>query len=109
MAALSVISQLAERLREARVQAGHSREFAAVSIGRSWSSISGYERGHTIPPLDVIEALAGLYGVRLAELLDDQQIDQWCEDHLATAPPVRDEVVRATAAHLRVNGGDRHG
>jgi transcriptional regulator with XRE-family HTH domain len=60
MAALSVIPQLAERLREARVKAGLSKELAAVTIGRSWSSISGYERGHTTPPLDVIEALAGL-------------------------------------------------
>jgi transcriptional regulator with XRE-family HTH domain len=107
MAALSVIPQLAERLRVARVQAGVSKEFAAVTIGRSWSSISGYERGHTVPPLEVIEALAGLYGVRVPDLLDDQRIDQWCQDHLATAPPMRDEVVRATAAHL--GGADPRG
>lgn len=106
MAALSVIPQLAERLREARVKAGVSKELAALTIGRSWSSISGYERGHTTPPLDVIEALAGLYGVRLAGLLDDQHIDQWCEEHLAAAPPVRDEVLRTTAAHLRAGGHD---
>lgn len=101
MAALSVIPHLAERLREARVKAGISKEFAALSIGRSWSSISGYERGHTTPPLGVIEALGGLYGLRLADLLDDQRIDQWCEEHLTTAPPVREEVLRSTAVHLR--------
>ena len=106
MAALSVIPQLAERLREARVRAGISKEFAALTIERSWSSISGYERGYTTPPLDVIEALADLYGVRLADLLDDQRIDQWCEAHLTTAPPVSDEVLHTTAAHLRAGGPD---
>lgn len=61
---------LGARLTGARKNAGLTRELAAVRTGRSWSSISFYERDVAIPPLPILRRLADTYGVRLVDLLD---------------------------------------
>jgi transcriptional regulator with XRE-family HTH domain len=58
------------RLRAARQRAGIRREAAALAVGRSYSSITLYERGEVLPPADVICRMAALYGVELAEFFE---------------------------------------
>ncbi len=65
---------LARKLTQARQSAGVSREQAAVSIGRSWSSLAAYERGAIVPPLPVLDRLARLYGVRLPDLVTTELV-----------------------------------
>jgi transcriptional regulator with XRE-family HTH domain len=61
---------LAARLTAARVNADLSREIVATTIDRSWSTLAGYERGKTVPPVPVLIQLADLYGVPAGQLLD---------------------------------------
>jgi ribosome-binding protein aMBF1 (putative translation factor) len=68
----TVTKRLPDALRAARTNAGLSREAVAAALDRSMSSIVGYEGGRILPPLNVIEELAALYGVRLADLFDDR-------------------------------------
>ncbi|CUR54204.1 hypothetical protein NOCA2140027 [metagenome] len=56
----------------ARVRCGLSREQTAVAVGRSWATVRGYELGTTTPPLDVLSALADLYGVSVGSLVGEQ-------------------------------------
>lgn len=65
----AVASPLADRLAAARRGAGLSREQAALAIGRSWSSLAGYERGVNTPPVPVLVDLAALYGTTVSALL----------------------------------------
>ncbi len=60
----------ATNLKAARERAGLSREQAALAVGRTWSSMAAYERGVVTPPLAVLDRLAGVYGVRLSELIE---------------------------------------
>lgn len=50
-------------VRAARREAGYSLERAAQWIGRDPSSLSRYESGETVPPANVLAALAFVYGV----------------------------------------------
>lgn len=60
----------ATNLKAARERAGLSREQAAVAVGRTWSSLAAYERGVVTPPLNVLDRLANVYGVRISQLVD---------------------------------------
>jgi predicted transcriptional regulator len=59
------------RVREQRQKRGHSREWLAVQLDRSLSTIRYYEVGFTTPPLPVIEQLADLFNVHPTEFFID--------------------------------------
>jgi len=44
-----------------------------LEVGRSFSSLTLYENGRVIPPALVMCKLADLYGVDVADLLEDDQ------------------------------------
>jgi Zn-dependent peptidase ImmA (M78 family)/transcriptional regulator with XRE-family HTH domain len=64
------LAQLGELLRRARERAGLSQEAAAEATGLNRVVLSYYERGQRQLPLPTAGALARLYGLRLAELLE---------------------------------------
>jgi transcriptional regulator with XRE-family HTH domain len=61
------------RLREARKTAGQAKERAALLVGRSYSSITLYERGQVIPPTPVMCLLADLYGCKVEDFFEDAE------------------------------------
>lgn len=71
---MSVVKQLPGRLRAARIACQAERAAVAVAIHRSAETVTGYECGRILPPLDVLERLAEHYETTLADLLagDDQ-------------------------------------
>ncbi len=66
--------ELGVRLTAARVAAGLSRETVAVRLGKSFSSVVGYERGATSPPVPVLVQLADLYDVPVGVLFGDSAV-----------------------------------
>jgi Zn-dependent peptidase ImmA (M78 family)/transcriptional regulator with XRE-family HTH domain len=64
-------TRLGELLRHAREQAGLSQEAAAEAIGLNRVVLSYYEGGQRQPALPAASALARLYGLSLAELLEE--------------------------------------
>lgn len=67
---------LARRLREARREAGLSTRAVADRLPRrlkvSHTTIASYESGSTVPPIDVLGALADLYTRTLNWFLDSR-------------------------------------
>jgi len=59
------------RLREARQASGYPIDAVALAVGRSFDSMRSYECGRVTPPLDVFYALCQLYGLDVAELLEE--------------------------------------
>ena len=64
------------KLQSIRENAGLSRTQAAAEIGNecgknvSYSSLYMWERGKTIPPLDVVLAMTRVYNIDLPELVN---------------------------------------
>ncbi|WP_416978664.1 helix-turn-helix transcriptional regulator [Streptomyces sp. T028] len=61
-----------QRLREARTAAGLSPEQLALNVGRSFHTISAYERGLAQPPICVAARLADAVGRCIEDLLDEE-------------------------------------
>lgn len=60
------------RLRAARERAGMPVAAVCLKIHRSPETVSSYERGRVMPPVDVLVRLADLYSVSVDDLLDDR-------------------------------------
>lgn len=60
---------LAKRLRRARDEAGYKQIEAAKKLGISNGTLSGYERSYRDPDTDILNDMAGLYGVSTDWLL----------------------------------------
>ncbi|HTH18201.1 MAG TPA: helix-turn-helix transcriptional regulator [Magnetospirillum sp.] len=54
-----------------REQRGWSQEQLAVTVDRTWQSISHIETGKSLPPLPTLAALATTFGVPIARLLEE--------------------------------------
>ena len=61
------------QLRQARKSAGQAKERAALLVGRSYSSITLYERGQVIPPAPVMCRLADLYGCKVEDFFEEAE------------------------------------
>lgn len=67
------MKRLGEKLRLLRQQNGWTiRELAKILGLKSHGHITDIEKGRTKPSLDLLEKLAGLYGVSYDQLLDDE-------------------------------------
>src|SRR5215470_10663407 len=67
---VSIVAQLGERLREARLNARLTVREAAERAGlRAHGTLVQYENGRVLPPLDRLAALAMAYDVPLASLV----------------------------------------
>ncbi len=66
--------ELGVNLTAARVAAGLSREIVAVRLEKSYSTVVGYERGVTSPPIPVLVRLANLYHVPVGALFGDSAV-----------------------------------
>lgn len=60
---------LGERIRKYRQAMGMTQSNLAEVTGKSESSISQYERGHTMPHDDGIERIAAAFGISVHELI----------------------------------------
>jgi transcriptional regulator with XRE-family HTH domain len=65
----TLLKQLGPRLREARQTANLTVRDAGEQLGVDHSMIVRYENGESLPPLDRLITLAGLYGLTPAALL----------------------------------------
>ena len=63
---------LAERLRQARLQAGYSQQNVADALNVNRATYTYYETGKTTPSISVLKLLAKIYNVSLMELLMDE-------------------------------------
>jgi len=63
-----------ERLRALRRQRGLSREVLAFAIGRSYASLTNYERGVNVPPATVVAALAAHLDCTTDDLFDAKEV-----------------------------------
>lgn len=61
------------RFRTARVGASLTQKRAAEAIGSTQKSLSAYETGKNCPNLGIAKACADLYGVRLDDLLVEDE------------------------------------
>ncbi|MDW8804617.1 helix-turn-helix transcriptional regulator [Streptomyces scabiei] len=61
-----------QRLRDARTAAGLTVEQLALSVGRSFYSISAYERGRATPPVSMVASLADAVGRCVEDLLAEE-------------------------------------
>jgi len=68
-----MISGLAEKLVNLRLQHGLSQRAVAARLGLSPSVISGYETGERCPSVDVLLSLSRLYGRSCDYLLGREQ------------------------------------
>lgn len=66
---LGVPADLRSRLRHYRERAGLSREEAAALSGRGFRTLCVWETGARTPRLDQLRDLARVYGVRVVDLL----------------------------------------
>ena len=69
---LAALRALGARLRRERERTGLRREAVALQLGKTFSTVTAYERGAIMPPLDVLIDLAKLYGTTCGALLDEE-------------------------------------
>ena len=62
---------LSETLKDHRTRCKMTQEFVAESLGVSRQAVSKWETGETDPTMSTLVLLAQLYGVTLAELLEN--------------------------------------
>jgi len=67
--------RLAEKLLQIREALGLSQREMAERLGnfRTQHHISNYERGKSVPPIEVVLAYSGLANVSMNEIVDDDQ------------------------------------
>ena len=63
-----------DQLRAHRHLAGMSQADLAKKMGTTRPVVSLWENERRVPPLPRIQALAGLFGVRVDDLLDDRNV-----------------------------------
>jgi transcriptional regulator with XRE-family HTH domain len=73
-------SQLGNRLRELREKHGFTQQQLAQAIGKSWETISNFERGKTLPSLVTLEQLAGLLRLSMRDFFDNRVIEPSISD-----------------------------
>lgn len=56
-------------LKAARVNAGYLQTEASKMLGVSNKTLSSWENGTTVPKVDMIDKICGLYGVRYDNLI----------------------------------------
>ena len=69
------MKRFAEKLRDARAEAGINQTELSEKTGVSRRSISAYENGESVPRRDVLQKIAGALGVTVAYLTDDTSSD----------------------------------
>lgn len=63
-------SVVGSRVKAARRAAGLTQAVLAEQIDRTVEAVSNIERGRSLPPLDLLEKIAGLTGCPLASLVE---------------------------------------
>ena len=59
------------RSRQLRVNAGLRTEAVAMHIGRSWYSVTEYEKGRVTPSTPTLVAMADLYGCTIDAFFEE--------------------------------------
>lgn len=72
--------QLGGRLRELRESRGLTQAQLAHLLGKSWETISNFERGKTLPSLVTLEQVAGVLGLSMRDFFDDKVIQPSADD-----------------------------
>ena len=67
----AVRTSMAERLKMLRMDHNYTQEFVAEALGVSRQAVSKWEKGSSEPSTSNLLALAKLYGISAAELLDN--------------------------------------
>ncbi len=68
---MAKIDQLAQKIKQARVEAALSQKELASSLKLSDRSISAYEQGRALPPLDTLREISELTHKSMNYFLDD--------------------------------------
>jgi repressor LexA len=68
---MAKIDQLAQKIKQARVEAALSQKDLATSLKLSDRSISAYEQGRALPPLDTLRSISELTHKSINYFLDD--------------------------------------
>lgn len=69
------MSNLANRLKEARKNKRYTQKEVSEKLGISIGTLSGYERSYREPDIKTIKRLAELYDVSSAWLMDEEEED----------------------------------
>lgn len=95
-------NQLGGRLRELRESRGLTQAQLAHLLGKSWETISNFERGKTLPSLVTLEQLAGVLGVSMREFFSERAIERSSDELDAVLADLRalDAEDRPLAAEL---------
>src|SRR4051812_12532828 len=75
----AIVRRFGERLRELRTQAGFTQEQLAENAQVTASYVGRLERGGAAPGIDLVERLAKALGVKVSELLPEQENPQTVE------------------------------
>lgn len=68
--------QVGGRLKELREARGLTQAQLAHLLGKSWETISNFERGKTLPSLVTLEQVAGVLGLSMREFFDDRPVQR---------------------------------
>lgn len=68
---MSKIDQLAQKIKQARVEAALSQKDLASSLKLSDRTISAYEQGRAVPPVDTLAAISDLTHKSISYFVDD--------------------------------------
>lgn len=96
-----------------RAAAGVSRANLAVAIGKSRSTLSAYENGHALPPLDILAEIARVVGIPLPFFFRGEEVTSMLtDDNRAGFEMLEKELVdhfialRERFLYSRLDGGD---
>lgn len=63
---------LSDRLKDLRMSHNLTQSQLAKRLFIGQTAVSAWEKGRSAPPTDKLQAIADLYGISMAELLDDE-------------------------------------
>jgi len=69
---MTKMDKIAKKLRQARVEAALSQKDLANSLKLSDRTISAYEKGRAIPPLDTLQSISNLTHKSINYFLDEE-------------------------------------
>ena len=100
---MAKIDQLAQKIKQARVEAALSQKELASSLKLSDRSISAYEQGRALPPLDTLREISALTHKSINYFLDDDIATQENLDLQVKIKKIELELLQIRKA-LRENG-----
>jgi transcriptional regulator with XRE-family HTH domain len=90
----AVVRRFGERLRQLRTQAGFTQEQLAEKAQVTSSYVGRLERGGAAPGIDLVERLAKALGVKVADLLPEEEDPQTMDVLREQARALFDQIIK---------------